>query len=230
MTQTREWVRIKKSTKLDPEYLAVLEEVIVSERSKAERHGRRGDLPWWRYDAPYTLQQVKLMVAISKQNSNNPKVYFRGMLDGWFVGYADKRHAWSGIRHWGYSYIDGRMEGSKLFHRMEDAAMFDPDAYPKYLGLDIDKQVNTYHMWHHPSWCDECKRLYREQRRILGRVDGDRIDATERMNYFSAKNYMKEFIIEFPFRREDPAKARDWDESWEYYFGKKPKKNPFRKN
>lgn len=191
MTRETDWILIKKATRLDPEYEAIVEEVVASERLKAEALGRRGDLPWWRYEPPYTKQQVKLMVAIAKRNSNNPKVYFRGMLDGWFVGYSDRRHAWSGIRHRGYSYIDGRMEGSKLFHRMEDCAMFCPTIYPKYVSLDIDKQVNTYHMWHHPRWCDECKRLYREQRRILGRLDGDRIDASDRMAYFSAQDYYR---------------------------------------
>ena len=69
--------------------------------------------------------------------------------------------------------------------------MFDPTIYPKYVSLDIDKQVNAYHMWHHPRWCDECKRLYREQRRIVGRRDGDRIDASDRMAYFAAQDYYR---------------------------------------
>lgn len=191
MTRKFDWIATKKSTRLDPEYEAIIEEVVASQRLKAERRGRRGDLPWWRYGAPYTKQQVKLMVAIAKRNSNNPKVYFRGMLDGWFVGYSDKRDWRRDVHQRGYSYVNGRMEGSELFHRMEDCAMFEPTIYPKYLSMDIDKQVNTYRMWHHPRWCDECKRLYREQRRIVGRIDGDRIDASDRMAYFSAQEYFR---------------------------------------
>ena len=229
MERKLEWVCIKKSTRLDPEYEAIVEEVVASERLKAEALGRRGDLPWWRYEPPYTKQQVKLMVAIAKQNSNNPKVYFRGMLTGWFVGYSDRRHFASDVRRWGYSYVNGRMEGSELFHRMEDCAMFDPTIYPKYMSLNINKQVNTHHMWHHPRWCDECKRLYREQRRIVGRRDGDRIDASDRMSFYLGKSHMMEYVKQFPFRREDTVKAQEWDESWEFYYGKKPKKNPYRK-
>lgn len=191
MTRKLEWVSIKKSTRLDPEYEAIIEEVVASQRLKAERRGRRGDLPWWRYGAPYTKQQVKLMVAIAKQKSANPKVYFRGMLDGWFVGYSDKRDWWYDVHRQGYSYVNGRMEGSELFHSLEGAAMFDPTLYPKYLRMDIDKQVNTYRMWHHPRWCDECKETYRTERRIVGRLDGDRIDASNRMAYFSAQEYYR---------------------------------------
>lgn len=191
MTRKLDWISIKKATRLDPEYEAIIEEVVASERLKAERRGRRGDLPWWRYGAPYTKQQVKLMVAIAKRNSANPKVYFRGMLDGWFVGYSDKRHFWSDVHRRGYSYVNGRMEGSELFHSLEGSAMFDPTLYPKYLRMDIDKQVNAYRMWHHPRWCDECKETYRTERRIVGRLDGDRIDATDRMNYYSAQEYFR---------------------------------------
>lgn len=182
---------VKKASRLDPEYEAIVEEVVAGERLKAQALGKRGDLPWWRYGAPYTKQQVKLMVAIAKQNSNNPKAYFRGMLDGWFVGYSHKHNFWQDVRTRGYSYLNGRAEGSALFHRLEDCAMFDPTIWPKFLALNIDKQVNTYRMWHHPRWCDECRRLYRQQSRIVGRLDGDRTDATDRMAYFSAKHHMK---------------------------------------
>jgi hypothetical protein len=222
-------ITIKKTYRIAPEFLEVLERRLVNDRAREESYGARKNLsPFMNY-APFNKHHFALMVEVAKRESYNPLVYLDAMIAGWCIGYSVSRHEFSAIRHGGYTYNRGRRAGSALFHYLEDQTMDEETLLPKYLHLDFDSIITEKgFMWHLPSACDGCRELYRQQRRIVGQIDGDRLDANDRMWEMTTRSLMKEMVRRRPFIRIDDEKARKWDESWEFLFGEKPRVNPYK--
>jgi hypothetical protein len=222
-------ITIKKTYRIAPEFLEVLERRIANDRAREESYGARKSLsPFVNY-VPFNKHHFALMVEIAKRESANPLVYLDGMIVGWCIGYSESRHSIHDIRQRGYTYHRGRAAGSALFHHIEEETMDDETSLPKYLHLDFQSIINDNDfMWHLPKSCDGCKDLYRQQRRIVGRTDGDRLDASDRMWEMTARSIMKDTVRRRPFIRIDEEKACKWDESWEELFGEKPKVNPYK--
>jgi len=196
---------ITKDYRIPERYMNVLESRIANDRAKAEERGGRKGLSIFAY-TPFTKHHYALMVARtiewSKQNHvfGNDEEYINGMVSGWLVGFHPDRDIHPGRTLPGYSYVEGKQAGSRLFHWLEASSTYQGDIVelPKYLLVDTQQYIDRGIMWHIPAWCEECSELLNTEERIVGRLDGDEDDADERF----MDGLRREIIEEFEHRKK----------------------------